>query len=128
MVRFSSRHVGRQQTTALPVVQASVWRAPVAVVVPAGVLATPVVTDFRHEPAPSPAEAQAARPATLRQRHQVEPGQAADRGDQRANTVQAGHGRQAQHHQGAVHEIPGGGAGRRTTVRADRGRPGRGHR
>lgn len=117
-IRFSSRYVGRP-TTALSVVQASIWcRAPVAIVI--GFL---VIIDFRHQQAPPSAEASATRPATLRQRHQVQPGQAADRSDQRANTIQTGHGRQAKYHQGAVHEVPGGSAGRRTAVRAHCGRP-----
>lgn len=101
-------------------VQASIRRTPVGVVF-TDVIASLVVADFRRKPAPSSAEASAARPATLRQRDQVQPGQTADRSDQRANTVQTGHGRQAQYYQGAVYEVPGGSAGRGTAVRAHRG-------
>lgn len=104
-------------------VQTSVRRFPVAVV-----LVLFVVVDLRHQSAPPPKEAPAARPPTLRQRNQVQPGQTADRGHQRANTVQAGHDRQTEHHQGAVDQISGRGAGRRTAVRAHSGRPGRGSR
>lgn len=89
--------------------QTSVRPRPVAAVI-LHVVVVVVIADCGRQPAAAAAspsaEAPAAWPAALRQRHQVEYGQAADRSDQGANIIQAGYVRPAEHHQGAVHAVP----------------------